>query len=118
VGSKCEFNDIYSILYAGPFISYNPALWFLTCLFVTELLFYGFAKKYYGDPRKLVFWITVAGVLGYLYSVYVPFRLPWNADVAFSAVVFYGAGNLFKRITEPKEKLTSCLKTQTISTIG
>lgn len=98
-------NGIYSILYAGPLISYNPALWFLTCLFVTELLFYGFAKKYYGEPRKLVFWLTAAGVIGYLYSVYVPFRLPWNADVAFSAVVFYGAGNLFKRATEPKKML-------------
>jgi fucose 4-O-acetylase-like acetyltransferase len=103
-------NGIYSILYAGPLISYNPALWFLTCLFVTELLFYGFSKKYYGEPRKLVFWLTAAGVIGYLYSVYVPFRLPWNADVAFSAVVFYGAGNLFKRITEPKERLKAELE--------
>jgi acyltransferase len=39
-------------------------------------------------------------VIGYLYSVYVPFRLPWNADVALSAVVFYGAGNLFRKVTE------------------
>ena len=96
---------IYSILYAlGPLVSYNPPLWFLTCLFVTELLFYGFAKKYYGEPRKLVLWLTAAGVIGYLYSVYVPLRLPWNADVALSAVVFYGAGNLFKKITEPKKE--------------
>jgi len=95
---------IYSILYAlGPLVSYNPPLWFLTCLFVTELLFYGFAKKYYGEPRKLVLWLTAAGVIGYLYSVYVPFRLLWNADVALSAVVFYGAGNLFKKITEPEK---------------
>ncbi|MGB9132680.1 MAG: acyltransferase family protein, partial [Methanosarcina sp.] len=96
---------IYSILYAlGPLVSYNPPLWFLTCLFVTELLFYGFAKKYYGEPGKLVLWLTAAGIIGYLYSVYVPFRLPWNADVALSAVAFYGAGNLFRKITEPDEK--------------
>lgn len=92
---------IYSILYAlGPLVSYNPPLWFLTCLFVTELLFYGFAKNYYGNPGKLVLWLTVAGVIGYLYSVYGPFRLLWNADVALSAVVFYGAGNLFRKFTE------------------
>jgi len=96
---------IYSIIYAlGPLVSYNPPLWFLTCLFVTELLFYRFAKKYYGEPRKLVLWLTAAGVIGYLYSVYVPFRLPWNADVALSAVVFYGAGNLFRKIIEPKKE--------------
>ncbi len=99
---------IYSIMYAlGPLVSYNPPLWFLTCLFVTELLFYGFAKKYYGEPRKLVLWLTAAGVIGYLYSVYVPFRLLWNADVALSAVVFYGAGNLFKKITEPEKEYGS-----------
>ncbi|MGB9938917.1 acyltransferase family protein [Methanosarcina sp.] len=101
---------VYSILYAlGPLISYNPPLWFLTCLFITELLFYGFARKYYSEPRKLVLGLTAAGMVGYLYSAYVPFRLPWNADVALSAVVFYGAGNLFKKIvqleeTKPREK--------------
>jgi len=97
---------IYSILYAlGPMISYNPPLWFLTCLFVTELLFYGLATKYYWEPRKLIFWLTVAGIIGYLYSVYVPFRLPWNADVALAAVVFYGAGNIFRKFIESEEEL-------------
>ena len=101
---------IYSILYAlGPLVSYNPPLWFLTCLFVTELLFYGLVRNYYGEPGKLVLWLTAAGIIGYLYSVYVPFRLPWNADVALSAVVFYGAGNLFRRLTEPETSPTSGL---------
>ena len=96
---------IYSILYAlGPMVSYNPPLWFLTCLFVTELLFYGFAKKYYWEPKKLVFLLGITGLIGYLYSVYIPFRLPWNADVALAAVAFYGAGNLFRKFTESKEK--------------
>jgi fucose 4-O-acetylase-like acetyltransferase len=98
----------YSILYAlGPLVSYNPPLWFLSCLFVTELLFYGIAKKYYGESKKLVLLLIIAGVIGYLYSVYVPFRLLWNADVALSAVVFYGAGNLFRKFTEQGEKLTA-----------
>lgn len=84
----------------GPAISYNPPLWFLTCLFVTELLFYGLTKKYYGKPQKLVFWLIIAGVIGYFYPVYVPFRIPWNVDVALAAIVFYGAGNLFRKFTE------------------
>jgi fucose 4-O-acetylase-like acetyltransferase len=93
----------YHILYAlGPMISYNPPLWFLSCLFVTEILFYGLAKKCYGEPKKLVLWIAVSGIIGYLYSVYVSFRIPWNVDVALTAIVFYGAGNLFRRLTEPE----------------
>lgn len=100
----CEpntFYRIYSIFYAlGPLISYNPPLWFLPCLFVTELLFYGFAKRYYTEPRKLTFWLIAIGIIGYIYAMYTPFRLPWNADVALTAVVFYGAGDLFKRFVE------------------
>jgi acyltransferase len=98
---------IYSILYAlSPMIAYNGPLWFLTCLFVTELLFYGLAKRYYWQPGKLVIWLTIAGIIGYLYSVYVPFRLPWNADVALTAVVFYGAGNLFRKLIDYEDELS------------
>jgi acyltransferase len=97
---------IYSILYAlGPMISFNPPLWFLTCLFVTELFFYWLAKRYYWQTGKLVIWLTVSGIVGYLYSIYMPIRLPWNADVALTAVVFYGAGNLFKKFIESVEGL-------------
>ncbi len=88
----------------GPEVSYNPPLWFLTCLFVTELLFYGLTKKYYIEPKKLVFWLAISGVIGYLYSVYVPFRIPWNVDVALAAIVFYGAGNLFRKLTEQEKE--------------
>lgn len=109
----CDANAlhrIYSIVYAlGPLISYNPPLWFLPCLFVTELLFYGFMKRYYAEPRKLVFWLIIIGILGYLYAAYVPIRLLWNADVALTAVVFYGAGNLFKSLFSLEGKSVSCL---------
>lgn len=98
-------HGIYHILYAsGPMISYNPPLWFLSCLFVTELLFYGLAKKYHREPRKITFWIIISGIIGYLYSVYIPFRIPWNVDVALTAIVFYGAGNLFRKITKTEKE--------------
>lgn len=83
-------------------ISYNGPLWFLTCLFVTELMFFWLAKKYYWQPRKLAIWLTAAGIAGYLYPIYIPFRLFWNADVALTAVVFYGAGNLFRKLMDSK----------------
>lgn len=106
---------VYSILYAlGPMLSYNQPLWFLTCLFVTELLFYVFAKKFYGKTRKFALLLTAAGVIGYLYPYYVPFRLPWNADVALSAVVFYGAGNLFRKFTESRERSIAELEKSSI----
>lgn len=97
------FHIVYSILFAQTkMISYDGPLWFLTCLFVTELLFFGLAKRYYWQPVKLVIWLTMAGIIGYLYSIYIPFNLPWNADVALTAVVFYGTGNLFRRVIYSK----------------
>jgi len=97
---------IYSILYAQTsMIAYNGPLWFLTYLFVTELLFYWLAKRYYWQPGKLVIWLVVAGIIGYLYSVYAPFKLFWNADIALTAVVFYGAGNLFRKLIDSEEGL-------------
>jgi len=89
----------------GLAVSYNPPLWFLTCLFVTELLFYGLAKRYCTEPQKIVLWLTIAGIIGYLYSIYVPFRIFWNVDVALVAIVFYGAGNLFRKFIEIKKEL-------------
>ena len=100
------FYIVYSILYSQTtMISYNGPLWFLTCLFVTELLFFGLAKRYYWQPEKLVIGLILAGIVGYLYSIYMPFRLPWNADVALTAVVFYGAGNLFRKLIDSEEGL-------------
>jgi fucose 4-O-acetylase-like acetyltransferase len=97
---------IYSILYATTSkISYNTPLWFLTCLFVTEMLFYWLSKRYYWQPQKLVICLFAAGVIGYLYPVVVPFRLFWNVDIALTAVVFYGAGNLFRKFVEMREGL-------------
>ena len=83
----------------------------LTCLFVAELLFYRLTKKYYSEPRKIVFWLTVSGIIGYLYSVYVPFRIPWNVDVALTAIVFYEVGNLFRKIIERAHPKTYFLPT-------
>lgn len=46
--------------------------------------------------------------MGYFYSIYVPVRLPWNADVALADVAFYGAGNLCRKfIDSEKEFRTS-----------
>lgn len=33
-------------------------------------------------------------ILGYCTTIWLPFRLPWSADVALTAVIFYYAGNI------------------------
>lgn len=64
----------------------NQALWFLPCLFVVEIVFY-FVKQWYVLPAF--------AIAGYLVT-FLSFRLPWSADTALTAIVFYGIGYLYK----------------------
>ena len=64
-------------------------MWFLTTLFVVEMLFFGIARYF---RRAFFIVLILCSVLGYLGSLYLPFRLPWGLDTAFTAVVFYGIG--------------------------
>lgn len=73
----------------------NPldiALWFLPCLFVADMIFWHINKYLRGGHK--VFALIIFGIVGYVTSRWVPFRLPWSADVAFTAVVFYSAGSM------------------------
>jgi len=76
-------------------IDHNTVLWFFLCLFVTEMLFFFLIKI----PSKtgLMVALTLFSIGGYVDTwINRPdgFRLPWNIDIAFSMVVFYGIGYL------------------------
>lgn len=87
--------EVYKILYSGPSLL-NYALWFLPCLFMTELIFYILFKKYYPQQNDIILAIIFLSIFGYIYSIYKPFRLPWDLDVALTSIVFYTSGYLFK----------------------
>lgn len=83
---------------SGGFLVHNVALWFVTCLFVVEILYYFLAK--------LPAWATalgciVCGAIGWwVVQAHDGFDftlLPWNMEGAMTGVVFYGAGNLCAR---------------------
>ena len=89
---------------SGDFITFNPPLWFITCLFVIEILYY------YLDC--LPEWATimccvVCAFIGhwmvkgpYLYF----FRLlPWNIEGAMTAIIFYCTGNVLTKHYSLKE---------------
>jgi acyltransferase len=85
----------YSIGVNGWNIPLDTALWFLTCLFVVEILFWCILKL--SNGRLIVALVLLAfSFLGYCDSVLIPYRLPWSIEVAFTAVVFYGMGYLFR----------------------
>ncbi|WP_219642083.1 acyltransferase family protein [Cohnella sp. CFH 77786] len=74
---------------------FDTPLWFLTCLFLVEIGFYLLSKRV--RRQGVLFLALVAlSVIGYLDSLYLPFRFPWGFDVALTAMLFYGCGYLAK----------------------
>jgi fucose 4-O-acetylase-like acetyltransferase len=78
----------------------NIALWFIPCLFITELYFF-FLNKLAGDDRaKTAFALAGSSVAGYCEGRFLNQALPWGIDTALTGVVFYGAGYLLKSFSK------------------
>ncbi len=76
-------------------MDFNLPLWFLTCLFVVEMLYYGL-RKLIRKPALLALALLAISLLAYADGLWNPYKLPWGIDVALTAVVFYGAGNMLR----------------------
>lgn len=81
---------------SGGYLVHNVALWFVTCLFVVEMLYYFLSKL---PPWATAAACILCGVAGYWLvqpNDFFDFKLlPWNMEGALTGMVFYGAGNLF-----------------------
>ena len=85
-------------------------VWFLACLFLTEVLYYGIHRFFGGKP-------LIAGAVSAAVCAFGLLRyrlgwgsLPWNLDVALVAQFFFHAGFCFRGI-EPKLARFDALKT-------
>ena len=94
-----------SIFYANSnngLMAFNNILWFLPTLFVTRILF-ALITRFSVKARTLIFVLVIFSVFGYLFSIYAfNIKLPFGAETAISAVVFYGAGFLWNQSEKAK----------------
>ena len=96
--SDSLYKPLLGMLYGNginDWLPHNTLLWFLACLFITEIIFFvvvSIAKT----RSAVVIALVLFSLLGYADSVYSPVRLPFSVDVALTAVVFYGLGYLLK----------------------
>ena len=86
------------------YLVHNVPLWFVTCLFVVELLYYYISKL--SDLLNILICVILA-VVSYVLVNYCSFfdftKLPWNIEVALMALPFYSLGNLtVKRLAHDK----------------
>lgn len=80
---------------SGAFIVHNSALWFVPCLFLTEIMYFFISRL--GNWWTLVACFVCAAFsfkLGAVYGYTYWFMLPWNADAALIALPFYCVGNM------------------------
>ncbi len=73
----------------------SGTVWFLTCLFLVEILFY-FASKYL-KKYVLLAVVILAPVAGVIYIHFGGPALPWNLDASIMAIPFFYIGYLLKK---------------------
>lgn len=94
---KLNLHYIFWIIYSKGSVQTMPdctPLWFLTCIFVANVIFFCFIKV--KTPKRII-GIVLCGIGGWiLYKVQVP-KLPWNIDTALTGVVFMELGCVVKK---------------------
>lgn len=74
---------------------HSGALWFVACLFCTELLFF-LIFKIGRTKKKISMFLILLSILGCIYNKIGGQPLPWSIDVAMISVGFYGIGYFYK----------------------
>lgn len=110
---------------SGAFMVHNSALWFVPCLFLTEMLYfilYGMGK--WGCLIGCFGGAALSFMLGGVFGDRWWFLLPWNADAALIALPFYCIGNMLstemghgKMVTAVQENKSAWLLACAIITI-
>ncbi len=90
-------------------LQHNAMLWFFPCLFVTHLVFRLVCEL----TRSWVQYVAIAlfAVIGYLFSIASPVRLPWGFEIALIALPFYALGQALalRRTLLSRANLTTAL---------
>lgn len=79
----------------GSYDAPSNATWFITTLFLVEVLFF-YMKRFLKNDKDLLFCSGILGVAGYADSISkYQYDGPWHIQVVFTAIVFYCIGYLF-----------------------
>lgn len=86
---------------AGIFIElrgsqYDSGLWFITCLFVAELIYWIVIKLSKDNLTIEISLLLICAIVGNLYIAFVDHIVPWSIEAALIAIGFLGAGRLIR----------------------
>jgi acyltransferase len=75
--------------------NHTGALWFIVCLFVTEMLFFVIHRISKNNKVYLISTIGACTLVGVIYHYYINLSVFMNIDAAFMVILFFGLGYLF-----------------------
>lgn len=92
-----SFSDLFKgLLYDNAMVSpYAGVQWFLTGLFLTEVLFY-LIKRFVKTNIGILLILILFSIIGFIYPLLTEKRMFWALDCALTAIVFYGVGFLIR----------------------
>jgi fucose 4-O-acetylase-like acetyltransferase len=93
-----SLKNIYLVFLGNAQNGGNDAVWFLTCLFITNLFFYFYLKIAHKRWHVITFLFFML-LFSYIDSILLISRsiyLPWKVDVSLMAIFFFGSGYLFR----------------------
>ena len=85
------------------------ALWYLTVLFLVNLLFYPIAKFIKKQSHQALLVVFIFGI-GLVYQYTIGFVLPWNAELTFMALPFFYTGYAYKINQEKIDDILTKIK--------
>ena len=90
------FKKFLGIIIQNRLTEYTIGLWFIPCLFVAEILLYIIIKIFNDNHNKILAIVSMLGILGYTWCVYVGISITWSIDTACIAIGFIYLGYLYK----------------------
>lgn len=75
----------------------SSGLWFISCLFISQLFLYLTIKIFKNSSKKIIKALVFLSVLGYVYVTFVNKIFFWSIDASLIAVGFLGMGYLAKK---------------------
>ena len=95
------FGDIHALgRYIYELVVQNRfhTIWYLTCLFCTEMIFYFIARYVTANRIKMGILIVEIAIMGLVYYYKGGQPLPWNVDVCTTALLFFYVGYMCQKI--------------------
>lgn len=73
-------------------------LWFITCLFLADLIMFGLLKTKCNNSKFWLFSSVICGIIFGFYRLFIGKDLPWNLDLAILATAFMCFGKWAKEV--------------------